>query len=63
MAAKNLPLILLGGGGYTIENVARCWAYETGRVVGMDCEGQIPAHDEFISHYQEGSTLHFDIKN
>lgn len=25
----NLPLVLLGGGGYTIRNVARCWTYET----------------------------------
>jgi acetoin utilization deacetylase AcuC-like enzyme len=28
------PLILLGGGGYTIENVARCWTYETGLMLG-----------------------------
>ena len=21
------PMVLLGGGGYTIENVARCWTY------------------------------------
>ena len=25
----NLPLMLLGGGGYTIRNVARYWTYET----------------------------------
>lgn len=25
----NLPLMVLGGGGYTIRNVARCWAKET----------------------------------
>ncbi len=25
----NLPLLMLGGGGYTIRNVARCWTYET----------------------------------
>ena len=25
----NLPLLLLGGGGYTVRNVARCWAFET----------------------------------
>ena len=28
------PMILLGGGGYTIENVARCWTYETGLMLG-----------------------------
>lgn len=27
MKSFNVPMILLGGGGYTIENVARCWAY------------------------------------
>ena len=24
-----VPLLVLGGGGYTVSNVARCWAYET----------------------------------
>lgn len=31
-----LPMVLLGGGGYTIENVARCWTYETGLMVGRE---------------------------
>ncbi|KNC72277.1 hypothetical protein SARC_15170, partial [Sphaeroforma arctica JP610] len=31
-----LPLLLLGGGGYTIENVARCWALETAVAVGVE---------------------------
>lgn len=25
----NVPTLVLGGGGYTMRNVARCWAYET----------------------------------
>lgn len=29
MKSFHLPLLVLGGGGYTIRNVARCWAYET----------------------------------
>lgn len=28
MRSFNVPLLLLGGGGYTITNVARCWCYE-----------------------------------
>ncbi len=36
MAAFNVPLLLLGGGGYTMRNVARCWCYETGRMLGDD---------------------------
>ena len=29
MKGFNLPLLMLGGGGYTIRNVARCWTFET----------------------------------
>ena len=32
----NLPLLLLGGGGYTIRNVARCWTYETSMALGVE---------------------------
>jgi Deacetylases, including yeast histone deacetylase and acetoin utilization protein len=32
----NLPLLILGGGGYTIRNVARCWTYETS--VALECD-------------------------
>lgn len=30
-----LPMLVLGGGGYKISNVARCWAYETGVILGQ----------------------------
>ena len=29
MKSFNVPTLVLGGGGYTLRNVARCWAYET----------------------------------
>lgn len=29
-----LPTLVVGGGGYTIRNVARCWANETAVVIG-----------------------------
>lgn len=32
----DLPLLLLGGGGYTIRNVARCWTYETAKALGQE---------------------------
>jgi len=31
-----LPLILMGGGGYTLRNVPRCWTYETSVALGED---------------------------
>ncbi len=33
---KNVPLILLGGGGYTVKNVARTWTYETACALGIE---------------------------
>ena len=39
----NVPLLILGGGGYTVRNVARCWAYETGIVLGE----KIPSGKQF----------------
>lgn len=32
----NLPLLVLGGGGYTIRNVARCWTFETAVALDSD---------------------------
>jgi histone deacetylase 1/2 len=36
MKSFNVPLMMLGGGGYTIRNVARTWTYETGLALGID---------------------------
>jgi histone deacetylase 1/2 len=46
----NVPLIIVGGGGYTIRNVARTWAYETGVAVGEDLAEQLPYND-YIEYY------------
>lgn len=35
MFSFGTPVILLGGGGYTLENVSRCWAYETSVALGI----------------------------
>lgn len=31
-----LPMLMLGGGGYTLRNVARAWTYETSIMVGKE---------------------------
>ena len=36
MRRFNMPLLMVGGGGYTIRNVARCWTYETS--IALNCE-------------------------
>ena len=37
---------MLGGGGYTMSSVARCWAYETARLIDKDIPlGKMPPND------------------
>jgi len=45
MKSFGLPLLLLGGGGYTMRNVSRTWAYETGVAVGVDLPSELPEHE------------------
>jgi histone deacetylase 1/2 len=42
-----VPVIVLGGGGYTMRNVARTWAYETGALVGTEMSKQLPYNDYY----------------
>ncbi|KAJ8109323.1 hypothetical protein OPT61_g7538 [Boeremia exigua] len=42
-----VPVIVLGGGGYTMRNVARTWAYETGELVGEQMSKQLPFNDYY----------------
>lgn len=39
-----LPLLLLGGGGYTARNVARAWAHETAICTDNELPDKIPMH-------------------
>ena len=45
VVSKNIPMVIVGGGGYTVENVAKCWCYETGLLVGEEVSGKIPEFD------------------
>jgi histone deacetylase 1/2 len=42
-----VPLLVLGGGGYTIRNVARCWTYETSVLLETPISDEIPYNDYF----------------
>lgn len=42
-----LPTLVLGGGGYTMRNVARTWAYETGQLVGVEMAPELPFTDYY----------------
>ncbi|GAA5894499.1 histone deacetylase RPD3 [Sporobolomyces salmoneus] len=53
-----LPLLVLGGGGYTIRNVARTWAFETGLAAGMELGANIPMN-EYYEYF--GPTYRLDV--
>ncbi|CAG7838090.1 unnamed protein product [Allacma fusca] len=58
----NLPLLLLGGGGYTIRNVARCWTYETAVALGADIANELPYNDYF-EYFGPDFKLHISPSN
>ncbi|KRX94140.1 Histone deacetylase 1, partial [Trichinella pseudospiralis] len=58
----NIPLMLVGGGGYTIKNVARCWTYETALAIGAELDNNLPTH-EYIGFYAPDFLLHFAPTN
>ncbi len=48
--------MIVGGGGYTIKNVSRCWTYETSVLVGASIPNELPrtVYDSFFadSHWK-----------
>lgn len=55
----NLPTLILGGGGYTMRNVARTWAYETGCLVGDEMSQNLPYND-YYEYY--GPDYELDVR-
>lgn len=52
----NIPLLVTGGGGYTKENVARCWAFETGVLLDTQLPNEIPDND-YIDYFAPDKLL------
>ncbi|RUS29158.1 histone deacetylase RpdA, partial [Jimgerdemannia flammicorona] len=47
----NIPMMVLGGGGYTIRNVSRTWTFETGLLVGEDLSEQELPYNDYFEYY------------
>ena len=62
MRKQNLPLLILGGGGYTIRNVARCWTYETAMALDCDITNDLPYNDYF-EYFGPDFKLHISPSN
>jgi histone deacetylase 1/2 len=58
----NLPLLVLGGGGYTLRNVPRCWTYETGIALGIELDDDLPKN-EYIEYFYPEYKLHMPVTN
>ncbi|KAM6356617.1 histone deacetylase 3 isoform 1-T10 [Alca torda] len=56
----NIPLLVLGGGGYTVRNVARCWTYETSLLVDEAISEELP-YSEYFEYFAPDFTLHPDV--
>lgn len=62
MKGYNLPLLLVGGGGYTIRNVARAWTYETAIALNQEIPNELPYNDYF-EYYGPDFKLHISPSN
>ena len=57
---KNIPMLILGGGGYKISNVSRCWTYETSLLLNKFLSNKIP-YNIYWQRYQGCFKLNFKI--
>ena len=57
-----LPFLMVGGGGYTIRNVSRCWTYETSVALGVDIANELPYNDYF-EYFGPDFKLHISPSN
>lgn len=62
MRTFGVPILLCGGGGYSLRNVARCWTFETAVALGKEIENEIPQH-EYSSYFMPEGKLHVAVSN
>ncbi|WOL03970.1 histone deacetylase 6 [Canna indica] len=58
----NVPLMVLGGGGYTMRNVARCWCYETAVAIGVEPDNKLP-YNEYYEYFGPDYNLHIQPRS
>jgi histone deacetylase 3 len=56
----NVPTLVVGGGGYTLRNVARCWTYETSLLIDEQISNELPMND-YLEFFAPDFTLHPEI--
>ncbi|KAL7620777.1 histone deacetylase [Parahypoxylon ruwenzoriense] len=58
----NRPTLVVGGGGYTMRNVARTWAFETGLLVDAKMDRTLP-FNEYYEYYGPDYSLNVRSSN
>jgi len=58
-----MPTLVLGGGGYTMRNVARTWAFETGVLVGQEMGAVLPFNEYYEVRLKHFCGMQFLIKS
>ncbi|CAL8463701.1 g3235 [Coccomyxa elongata] len=57
MKKFNVPMLVTGGGGYTKNNVARCWTAETAVLVDQNIADELPPND-YYEYFAPDYRLH-----
>ena len=60
--AFDVPVLVLGGGGYTLRNVPRCWAYETSVLLEQPLKDKLP-YNEYFEYFGPDYRLHLPVSN
>eukprot|EP00510_Aplanochytrium_minuta_P003114 CAMPEP_0184016396 /NCGR_PEP_ID=MMETSP0954-20121128/6906_1 /TAXON_ID=627963 /ORGANISM="Aplanochytrium sp, Strain PBS07" /LENGTH=453 /DNA_ID=CAMNT_0026297413 /DNA_START=113 /DNA_END=1474 /DNA_ORIENTATION=- len=58
----NVPVLVLGGGGYTMRNVARCWTHETAVLLDKKLPDELP-YNAYFEYYGPDYRLHIQPSN
>lgn len=62
MKTFGIPILLIGGGGYSLRNVSRCWTYETSIALGMEIDNEIPEFN-YSGYFAPDYKIHLPVSN
>ena len=62
MKTFGVPILLIGGGGYTLRNVPRCWTYETAVALGIEIDNEIP-ENAYRHYFGPDYKIHLPVSN